>query len=133
MAPDLVYALRIKKKYILKPWKVLLLVTQPSCNNTLGSIKITVLAGQNLLYSIDNGLTFTANLSIDNIEPNDYQLIIQSPGFDCQTTLDFKIATLPISEAFWTIKSSACSDDDNNSFVLYQTSNLTLPYHHEQR
>ena len=118
-----------QKNIILKPQpEVLLLVTQPSCNKPLGSLKITVLAGQNLLYSIDNGLTFTANLSIDNIEPNDYQLIIQSPGFDCQTTLDFKIATLPISEAFWTIKSSACSDDDNNSFVLYQTSNLTLPY-----
>ena len=118
-----------QKNIILKPQpEVLLLFTQPSCNKPLGSLKITVLAGQNLLYSIDNGLTFTASLSIDNIEPNDYQLIIQSPGFDCQTTLDFKIATLPISEAFWTIKSSACSDDDNNSFVLYQTSNLTLPY-----
>ncbi|WKZ63523.1 MAG: gliding motility-associated C-terminal domain-containing protein [Saprospiraceae bacterium] len=107
---------------------VLLLVTQPNCIKNTGSIKINVISGQNLQYSIDNGVTFTTDQTIENIPPGQYQLIVKNPAVLCQATLDFSIFPFTEPQGVWSSISAACSSQPLNSFTLESTDELTLPF-----
>lgn len=107
---------------------VLLLITQPTCINPKGSVKITVISGQNLQYSIDNGVTFTTKQTIDDLNPGQYQLIVKNPSVKCQTNLDFTINPFTEPLGVWKSISAACSNQPLNSFILESADELTLPF-----
>ncbi|MCO6461539.1 MAG: gliding motility-associated C-terminal domain-containing protein [Saprospiraceae bacterium] len=108
--------------------EVLLLVTQPTCANPRGSLKINVLSGQNLKFSIDNGLSYTSSQIINDIDSGNYTLIVKSNLSDCQTSLDFTIEPFTSPTAKWSSKSAACNDEEYNSITLDSTTHLTLPF-----
>ena len=107
--------------------EVLLLVTQPTCIIPTGSVLINVLTGQNLQYSIDNGLTFSTNINFNNLLPNTYKLIVKSINSSCQTDLDFTIDPFTEPVGQWKPNPAICSDADYNSISLLSTEHLTLP------
>jgi hypothetical protein len=51
------------------------IITQPSCFTTTGSIQITSVAAQ---YSFDNGNTWTTNATMNNLNPGTYQVKIKT-------------------------------------------------------
>lgn len=107
--------------------EVLLLVSQPTCSTPQGSVKITVIAGQNLQFSVDNGQTFTTNQTITGLDPGSYQMIVRNPLVNCQTTLDFKIQPIVQPTSIWSAKVATCSGQEYNEFTLEETTNMTLP------
>lgn len=106
---------------------VLLLVSQPTCSTPQGSVKITVISGQNLVYSVDNGQTFTPDQTISGLNPGTYQLLVKNTLLDCQTTLDFKIQPVVQPTSRWSAILATCSGQEFNEFTLEETTNMTPP------
>jgi len=84
------------------------IITQPSCFTTTGSIQVTSPASQ---YSFDNGITWTTNATMSNLNPNTYQVKIKTINNCISYPLDVAIvASLTSYPNFSSINPAFCGD-----------------------
>jgi gliding motility-associated-like protein len=77
------------------PNEILVDINPPPCFNELGSVEITnVIGGEpEIVYSIDNGLTFLSEEIFEDLMPGDYQIIAKDAN-GCETSIDVSVPSV---------------------------------------
>lgn len=84
---------------------------QASCNNTNGTITVTVVNGKPpYQYSIDNGISFQTSNLFNGLDSGLYQLIVKDSN-ECNDTTSIRVTAPPKPIAFLGNDSTLCNGD----------------------
>ncbi len=101
------------------PIAPVVVVVQPTCTVTTGSITVTSPLGAGYEYSIDNGANYQSNPSFTGVVPNTYSVVVRDISSSCVSPVTpVTINTPPGSPAIPLINTSAATCTANGSSTI---------------
>ena len=104
-----------------------LLVDHTDCLEATGSVTVLPPASNLLIFSVDDGGTFTELPIFKGLLPGNYTLIYKEPISGCQSSTNFVIDPPPVVTANWKLTSKACTSALTNFIDVLSTQNMTMP------
>ncbi|MBK8841987.1 MAG: gliding motility-associated C-terminal domain-containing protein [Saprospiraceae bacterium] len=92
-----------------------------------GSVTVLPPASNLLIFSVDDGGTFTELPIFKGLLPGNYTLIYKEPISGCQSSTNFVIDPPPVVTANWKLTSKACTSALTNFIDVLSTQNMTMP------
>jgi gliding motility-associated-like protein len=105
---------------VVEPEITEVVLEDPGCDNTDGSITVTATGAEPLQYSIDNGQTFQANGSFTGLAAGDYTIVVlDDNGLSVDSLVTLVGPVLPVVESISTVDPSC--GETNGSITIGAT------------